>query len=101
MIDATSVKELLLTSLLLVWCAFLPPKTWGTKWYARYIGYIFGATGVVLLYMSVHMLLNGPAMVADAHIHFLCDPCFLQGRKNSIVSRFTFLSKGGPEKPAP
>ena len=44
----------ILTGLLLVYSAVTRPKP-GAKWYGRYI---VGAMGVVLLYVSVHMLLK-------------------------------------------
>lgn len=42
----------ILTGMLLVYSAVTRPKS-GTKWYGRYV---IGAMGLVLLYLSIHML---------------------------------------------
>ena len=44
----------ILTGLLLVYSAVSRPKA-GAKWYGRYV---VGAMGLVLLYVSIHMLLR-------------------------------------------
>jgi hypothetical protein len=44
----------LLTAVLLIWAAAVPPKP-VAKVYGRYI---IGAVGVVLLYTSIHMILR-------------------------------------------
>jgi hypothetical protein len=44
----------ILTGILLVYSAVAWPKP-GAKWYGRYL---IGAMGIVLLYVSIHMLLK-------------------------------------------